>query len=1182
MISSSLLTVELSQATARLERDLHERVGLGDAATALRAEYRTAVGESRSSATWSEWLHNQVAQVATSWVLATVMLRFCEDNHIANLSFATGTKAFPDRPSLPVRDARDSIIAAVDRLRSQPAMATVFDRRSNPLWKITPSREACEELLSFWRRRTPDGTLVHDFADESRDTRFLQDLYVGLNEQSRKSYALVTTPPFVADLILDLTLDPAIEEFASSPAGLAGFRTIDPACGSGTFLISAFDRLFRQWSRVRPDMSRWQRAARALRSIHGCDLNPCAVSITRFRLVIAAMNAADEPRLDDMPDVPIVVASGDSLLHGKAPLAVDSGAPEPSVIDSAQDLDTHSDRYGLLGRASYHAVVSDPPYITVKDKALSKAYQEAYPSCSGRYALTVPFTELAFDLAVRGTAGGYVGELLANSFMKREFGRKLVEDVLSRVEISHVIDTSGAYIPGHGTPTVILAGRNRVPDPTLPVHTVVGLRGEPFPPPDPSEGAVWQSLRQTSRSPAVTPWTESFLEERSRLTVFPWTLAGSSAKAVLRLMERGEPLEKRVARIGYGGNTGSDDIFCAPPHSFRRYGTEDASRVPVLTGSGVRDWSARTEMEAFFPRTGDGTGIVALDRVPRHHRRLWPYRSVLGERTGMAHSARWYDWHQVATGRYVHPWGIVFPWVSTHPHFSLLRDTVVPLNSAPVIKLSPDASEEDHLRILGVLNTSMACFWLKQMSQSKGGPRADQLRGGEAWEKIYEFTSTRLLELPLPASLPLAHAAELDRLATVRTAYLSELAAPGTRLTHDHLKSVKGHWLSARSRMVALQEELDWRTYAEYGLLPVGSPLTEGPAEPPSIEPGQRAFEIALARRVMRGEASTMWFERHGTPLVTEVPGHWPSAYQDLVRRRIDAIEENAAVALLEQPEYKHRWSAPDWDSVLRTILRDRMLDRCENPQLWFEERVGERQPVTRTVGELAELLAREPEFTMLAALHSPDARILDVVQSLIADAHVPEAAALRYKASGLRKRAQWEALWAQQWQEDHAPRTAGRRQEINVDRPTSIPPRYTAADFVRPSYWYQRGKFDTPNERFTSYLPPFAPVLSTTLIGWAGWDARERALALLNLFNSAARPHTDSSEWVLPAVAALREVLAWIPRTGAAPGPVKPSDEDEVLTTAFERLVHRLGIPEDTIASWRPPAPRRGRPRKT
>ena len=64
------------------------------------------------------------------------------------------------------------------------------------------------------------------------DTRFLGDLYQDLSEAARKTYALLQTPEFVEEFILDRTLTPAIEEF-----GLDGLRMIDPTCGSGHFLL---------------------------------------------------------------------------------------------------------------------------------------------------------------------------------------------------------------------------------------------------------------------------------------------------------------------------------------------------------------------------------------------------------------------------------------------------------------------------------------------------------------------------------------------------------------------------------------------------------------------------------------------------------------------------------------------------------------------------------------------------------------------------------------------------------------------------------------------------------------------------------------------------------------------------------------------------------------------------------
>src|SRR5690349_2909762 len=77
--------------------------------------------------------------------------------------------------------------------------------------------------------------------------------------------------------------------------------------------------------------------------------------------------------------------------------------------------------------------------------------------------------------------------------MKREFGKKLIEEFFPRVDLTYVIDTTGAYIPGHGTPTVILFARNQRPVAGT-IRTVMGIRGEPSTPDDPTKGLVWSAI----------------------------------------------------------------------------------------------------------------------------------------------------------------------------------------------------------------------------------------------------------------------------------------------------------------------------------------------------------------------------------------------------------------------------------------------------------------------------------------------------------------------------------------------------------------------------------------------------------------------------------------------------------------------------------------------------------------
>ena len=109
------------------------------------------------------------------------------------------------------------------------------------------------------------------------------------------------------------------------------------------------------------------------------------------------------------------------------------------------------------------------------------------------------------------------------------------------------------------------------------------------------------------------------------------------------------------------------------------------------------------------PRSSSGRPSASLSRSAciRHtHRAAWTH-VVRVTRCSSPRSCRT-------------PLSIVFAFVATHNHFVLDRGGKVFNRSAPVIKLPVGASEDDHLGLVGVLNSSAACFWLKQVSHDEG------------------------------------------------------------------------------------------------------------------------------------------------------------------------------------------------------------------------------------------------------------------------------------------------------------------------------------------------------------------------------------------------------------------------------------------------------------------------------
>ena len=467
----------LQKQVALLEADLKPT---GLASDRLKVEWRAAKSADRTAATFETWLGERVTQVAVAWVLATVFVRFCEDNGLIEYPFIAGPG---DRVQLaadlqqkfyenhPESDDLGWLKAAIDALSVSPVAKGLFDKRHNPMWTIQPSPQAIKALLDFWRQTGEDGQIRYDLTDPEWNTRFLGDLYQDLSEAARKTYALLQTPEFVEEFILNYTLDPAIAEFGLEPAPPVGhedlppgLRVIDPACGSGHFLLGAFRRLLSAWETASPTTDRYELVAKALSSVHGVDKNPFAAAIARFRLMLAAMRAAGVERLTERVDFPINIAVGDSLLHGKGAPGrqgeFDFGGEAGAWTYRTEDVEDYIKSCHILEYGSYHVVVANPPYITVKDKAENESIRARYTRVA-QASTRCRSRSLSGSSGSRSSASGYTGQITANSFMKREFGKKLIEEFFPKVDLTHVIDTSGAYIPGHGTPTVILIGRRR-------------------------------------------------------------------------------------------------------------------------------------------------------------------------------------------------------------------------------------------------------------------------------------------------------------------------------------------------------------------------------------------------------------------------------------------------------------------------------------------------------------------------------------------------------------------------------------------------------------------------------------------------------------------------------------------------------------------------------------------------
>jgi len=1102
------LTQSLSRLGGEIAQDLRAQMlapgAVQQRARALHADER--VGD--DFAVWTDLLSRRAAVL---WVLKSVYVRVLEDRRLLQ----PARIADPESQQLFERMAPNlgetAYLRWVYRDLAKPRGGLPELFAPQPAEVAQPADVLSRKLLGFWRTQDVDaGVLRWRFDAETFDGELMGDLYQELDPVVKERYALLQTPAFVRDFLLAETLTPAVAEW-----GADAVRVLDPSCGSGHFLLESFRRLVAGTAEKHPDWPRVRVVTQALQRVVGIDLNDYACALARARLVMLALELSGERTLAAAGAFHPHVYWADGLeqveRESAAPAAQMGlpglGGEEAPPADPTRALLTPPETRRALRPVlaeGFHVVVGNPPYITEKDSS-RKAYhrekvgrERRYRSAYREYSLASPFTERCFQLARRD---GYVGLITSNNFMKREFGRALIEEVLAHQDLLKVVDTSGAFIPGHGTPTVLLFARHRPPKGET-VRAVMGKRGEPSSPADPAKGLVWSSIAEGHGQVGFeTEYVSVADVPRGTLQKHPWSLGGGGAAELKERLDNAarSALGALSSSIGRVAHTGCDHAYVIGRRALNRLGIKNNRIAVFVEGDQIRDWALFSPGSAVFPYRDDLT-LVDEDLGDSSLAFLWLFRAMLWERREPqgTHRELGMTWYQLSR---FHPERfrgkcLSFAFFGTHNHFVIDCGNKVFKHSAPIIKLQEQAREEDYLALSGILNSSAACFWMKQVFHCKGAQGVNEGIKAEPWMQFYEFDSTKIRAFPVVAGdEPAAWAHALDELARSRRPTDRALAMEpwsDARTLGTVLAARREADTAALLRMVGLQEELDWLCYRLYGLVPDAEVLT--PDMVPPLTPGQRPFEITLAREdvdrraaLARGEnpdeSPTAWFERHGWTPCTAVPTDLSPGYRALVERRLALTAANRDLALIEQPTYKRRWYRPDYAAEEQAALRTWLADRLE------ETAAARGAPATAR--QLAAAVQADPRVNAAAEVLTGrrDFDLEGLFGDLLAADAVPVSRWHRYSAAGQAKRDAWESTWALQRRED-----AGEAVAI------AVPPSYTQADFIRAEHFRLRGKLDVPKERFLAFTE--VPVRSgaDALYGWAGWTPLQRVRALVAL----------------------------------------------------------------------------------
>lgn len=183
-------------------------------------------------------------------------------------------------------------------------------------WRVMRTEElgsVYESLLEVRPRLLPDGTF---------------DLDSGAKGNARKTSGSYYTPDSLVETLLDSALDPVLAraEANGGADAILDLKVIDPACGSGHFLLGAARRMADKVAQLRnPDAPDTQAALRDVvsRSIHGVDRNPMAVELAKVALWIESVSPGQPLGFLDAN-----IRCGDALLGVFSLEALEEGVPD--------------------------------------------------------------------------------------------------------------------------------------------------------------------------------------------------------------------------------------------------------------------------------------------------------------------------------------------------------------------------------------------------------------------------------------------------------------------------------------------------------------------------------------------------------------------------------------------------------------------------------------------------------------------------------------------------------------------------------------------------------------------------------------------------------------------------------------------------------------------------------------
>ncbi len=281
----------------------------------------------------------------------------------------------------------------------------------------------------------------------------------------KKAGGVYYTPQYIVEYIVNNTVGKLIK--SKSPKEILKIKILDPACGSGSFLLGAYSKLLQYHlnyysNRKNPNRCKdqiyfgkdgnWyltikEKKRILLNNIFGVDIDSQAVEVTKLSLLLKVLEGESKDVFEKqqklwteraLPDL------GDNIKCGNSIISTDifSGSFQTTLIGEDEiyqinPFNWYAEFESIMNNGGFDVVIGNPPYVRMEELSKIKGYLRKYSSFAPRADLYTYFIERAFKLTKNK---GCVGLITSNKWMKAKYGGPLRKYLAKKTNILEIVD----------------------------------------------------------------------------------------------------------------------------------------------------------------------------------------------------------------------------------------------------------------------------------------------------------------------------------------------------------------------------------------------------------------------------------------------------------------------------------------------------------------------------------------------------------------------------------------------------------------------------------------------------------------------------------------------------------------------------------------------------------------------